>query len=82
MDEYIGVINYFTTTDVPSGYKKCNGALLQIAAYTTLCSLIGTTYGGSGGITFALPNITTNLTGSSQDIGRCICCYGTFPVRS
>ncbi len=81
MDEYIGVIKYFTTTYVPSGYMKCNGAFLQIVAYTTLYSVIGTTYGETGPSTFALPKVTTNLTGSSLDIGWCICTDGVYPTR-
>lgn len=46
----------------PGSWLPCDGRLLQIAAYTPLFSLIGTTYGGDGRTTFALPNLngTTN----------------------
>lgn len=82
MDEYIGVIKYFTTTYVPSGFLQCNGAILQTSEYTALFGLLGNRFGGNNPTTFGLPNITTKLTGSSQDVGWCICYSGTFPVRS
>ncbi|QJB42585.1 tail fiber protein [Chitinophaga oryzae] len=43
---------------IPSpGFAYCNGQLLQISEHSTLYSLIGTTYGGDGIETFALPNL-------------------------
>jgi microcystin-dependent protein len=41
----------------PSGWQLCNGQLLSISNYDTLFNLIGTTYGGDGQNTFALPNL-------------------------
>ncbi|MDX8391258.1 MAG: tail fiber protein [Mariprofundaceae bacterium] len=41
----------------PRGWALCNGQLLSIAEYTTLFSLLGTTYGGDGRTTFALPDL-------------------------
>ncbi len=71
-----------TGSYVPSGFLQCNGASLQTSEYTAPFSLLSNRFGGNNSTTFGLPNITTKLTGSSQDIGWCICCYGTFPVRS
>lgn len=54
----------------PIGYLKCDGSVLTIASYPDLYSLIGTTYGGNGVTTFALPNLTSSspLTGLSYYI--------------
>lgn len=42
---------------VPGGWLECNGQLVDISTYTSLFSLIGTTYGGNGFSTFALPDM-------------------------
>jgi len=41
----------------PAGWMTCDGQLLPISDYETLFNLIGTTYGGDGQSTFALPNL-------------------------
>ena len=41
----------------PTGWALCNGQILSIAQNTALFSLLGTTYGGNGQTTFALPNL-------------------------
>ena len=53
----IGEIKTVSFTAVPSGWAKCDGQLLNISEYGTLFNLIGTTYGGNGTTTFALPNV-------------------------
>lgn len=45
----------------PSGWMTCDGQLLPISEYETLFNLIGTTYGGDGQSTFALPNLAAQL---------------------
>ncbi|RYF75427.1 MAG: phage tail protein [Cytophagaceae bacterium] len=57
MDVYIGMIGLFGFNYAPRGWMLCNGQLLPIAQYSALFSLIGTTYGGNGTTTFALPNL-------------------------
>lgn len=57
MDEYIGMIKIFAGNFVPQGYLECNGALLAVSANQVLFSLLGTTYGGDGKTTFALPDL-------------------------
>ncbi|WP_245317966.1 tail fiber protein [Ensifer sp. 1H6] len=42
---------------VPTGWQACDGSLLSIAEYETLYTLIGTTYGGDGVSTFAVPDL-------------------------
>lgn len=53
----MGVIKTFAGNFAPRGYMLCNGALLSIAQYSALFTILGTTYGGDGQNTFALPNL-------------------------
>lgn len=57
MEPYIGQIQAFGFNFAPKGWALCNGQLLSIAQNTALFSLLGTTYGGDGINTFALPNL-------------------------
>ena len=54
---FVGEIAIFAGNFAPSGWAFCDGQLLAIAEYDTLFSLIGTTYGGDGESTFALPDL-------------------------
>jgi microcystin-dependent protein len=54
---YLGEIKMFAGNFAPQGYALCNGQLLNIASNTALFSILGTTYGGNGTTTFALPNL-------------------------
>lgn len=54
---YIGEIRMFAGNFAPNGWMLCQGQLLPISEYDTLFNLIGTTYGGDGQATFALPNL-------------------------
>jgi microcystin-dependent protein len=51
----------FAGNFAPSGWAFCNGQLLSIADNTTLFQLIGTTYGGDGQTTFALPDLRSRV---------------------
>lgn len=53
----VGEIRMFTGTNSPKGWIFCRGQTLQIAQYANLYKIIGTTYGGDGQTTFALPNL-------------------------
>ena len=53
----IGEIKTVGFATVPSGWAKCDGQLLNITEHETLFNLLGTTYGGDGSTTFALPNL-------------------------
>lgn len=57
MESFIGDIRLFAGTFAPRGWMLCNGAVLSISEYETLFALIGTTYGGDGQSTFALPDL-------------------------
>jgi microcystin-dependent protein len=58
---YIGEIRMFGGTYAPYGWSFCNGALLAISQNQPLYNLIGTTYGGDGVNTFALPDLQGRL---------------------
>lgn len=53
----MAIIKLFAGNFAPRGYKFCHGQIVPIAQYTALFSLIGTTYGGNGQTTFALPDL-------------------------
>lgn len=57
MDGFIGQILMFAGNFAPRNWAFCNGQLLPISSYTALFSIIGTTYGGDGITTFALPDL-------------------------
>ncbi|MEH6656254.1 phage tail protein [Leeuwenhoekiella marinoflava] len=57
MEPFIGQIQPFGFNFAPRGWAKCDGQLLAISSNTALFSLLGTTYGGDGVTTFALPDL-------------------------
>src|SRR4030081_196826 len=58
---YVGEIRMFGGNFAPAGWMFCEGQLLPISEYETLFQLIGTTYGGDGQSTFALPNLQSRV---------------------
>ncbi len=54
---YVGEIRMFAGNFQPAGWMFCDGSILPISEYETLFNLIGTTYGGDGQSTFALPDL-------------------------
>jgi microcystin-dependent protein len=56
-DPFVAEIRIFPFNFAPKGWAWCNGQLLPISQNTALFSLLGTTYGGDGKSTFALPNL-------------------------
>ncbi|MGB1207370.1 MAG: phage tail protein [Chitinophagales bacterium] len=61
MEPFIGQIQAFGFNFAPRGWAKCDGQLLPISQNTALFSLLGTTYGGDGRTTFALPDLRGRL---------------------
>lgn len=57
MDPFIGQIVMFAGNFAPRGWALCDGQLLPISQYSALFSILGTTYGGDGRSTFALPDL-------------------------
>ena len=56
-EPFIGQVNQVSFNVVPKGWAQCNGQLMSIAQNQALFSILGTTYGGDGITTFALPNL-------------------------
>jgi len=74
---YVGEIRIFAGNFAPSGWFLCQGQLLPISEYDVLFNLIGTTYGGDGVSTFALPDLQGRVPvhvgqgpGSSYQLGE------------
>ena len=59
-DQFVAEIRIFPFNFAPKGWAFCNGQLLPISQNTALFSLLGTTYGGDGKSTFALPDMQGN----------------------
>ncbi len=57
---FVAEIRIFGCNFAPTGWAQCNGQILPISQNTALFSLLGTTYGGNGQSTFALPNMQAN----------------------
>ncbi len=62
---FIGEIRLLPYNFAPRGWAFCNGQILSIAQNTALFSLLGTTYGGNGQTTFALPDLRGRVAISS-----------------
>ena len=70
MDQTIGEIRMFAGNFAPLGWMLCQGQLLSISEYELLYTIIGTTYGGDGISTFALPNLASRVpVGMGQGLG-------------
>lgn len=59
-DQFVAEIRIFPFNFAPTGWATCDGQLLPISQNTALFALLGTTYGGDGKSTFALPNMQGN----------------------
>jgi microcystin-dependent protein len=60
-DPFVAEIRIFPFSFAPKGWAFCDGQLLSISQNTALFSLVGTTYGGDGRVTFGLPNLQGNV---------------------
>ena len=60
MDPFVAEIRILPTNFAPHGWAFCNGQILPLSQNTALFSLLGTTYGGNGQSTFALPDLQGN----------------------
>src|SRR5437588_8597801 len=58
---YVGEIRMFGGNFAPAGWMFCQGQLIPISENDQLFNLIGTTYGGDGQSTFALPNLQSRV---------------------
>lgn len=77
-DQFVAEIRIFPFNFPPTGWAFCNGQLLPISQNTALFALLGTTYGGDGKSTFALPDLQGSVPmqpgqsqgGSLYDLGE------------
>ena len=60
-DPFVAEIRIFPFNFAPKGWAFCDGQLMHISQNTALFSLLGTTYGGDGKSTFALPDMQGNV---------------------
>lgn len=77
MEPIVGEVKYFAGNFAPRNWAFCQGQMMQIAPNDALFSILGTTYGGDGRTTFALPKI--------EDLNGCkaiIALEGVYPSRS
>lgn len=78
MEFILGSISLFGFAHAIDGWLPCDGRLLQIQQHVALFSLLGTQYGGDGQHTFALPQLSAPLPGTSYQIVT----NGIYPARS
>lgn len=78
----LGEIRMFSGDFAPRGWARCHGQLLPIADHAPLYSLIGTTYGGDGVETFALPDLREDAAPTaSLPLTFIIAVAGVYPSR-
>jgi len=81
-EPFLGEIRMFGGDFAPRGWARCHGQLLPIADHAPLYSLIGTTYGGDGVDTFALPDLREDIAPSpSLPVTFIIALAGIYPSR-
>jgi microcystin-dependent protein len=72
-EPFLSEIRIFGGTNAPKGWAQCNGQFMPINQNQALFSLLGTTYGGNGQTTFALPNLRGRVpihVGSGHTLGE------------
>ncbi len=81
MTAFLGETRVFAFSFAPEGWAPCQGQLLSIPEYEPLFQLIGTTYGGDGVDTFALPSAKGPVSGGEVSLQLCISVFGGFPQQ-
>jgi len=94
IEPFIGEICQYPYTFAPKGWAFCHGQTMSIQQYTALFSLLGTTYGGDGRVTFNLPdlrpkdangNVVQLQVGETYEgkvyMEYCIALQGIYPSR-
>ena len=93
MEEYMGTILQFAFNFAPEYWSVCHGQIIAINSNQALFALLGTTYGGNGVTTFALPDLRKKdasgnyyiqgeiMPDGTPYIESYICVQGIFPPR-
>ena len=79
MEPFLGQIELFAFNFAPQGWAACEGQLLPINQETALFSLLGTTFGGNGQTTFALPDLRGKA--PRDGLAYYIALQGIYPSR-
>jgi microcystin-dependent protein len=79
---FLGEVETFAFNFCPVGWSTLNGELLPISQNQALFALLGTTYGGDGQSTFALPTAKPVFTATGAVLLQCIATQGIFPSRN
>ena len=82
MDPFMGEIRLFAGNYAPVNWALCQGQILQINIDQALYSILGTTYGGDGITTYALPDLRSSLQSFPAGITPIICINGVYPTRN
>lgn len=80
MEPFLAQVMMFAGNFAPRGWAKCEGQLLPIDQNQSLFSLLGTTFGGDGRTTFALPDLREQST--AQGVLFLIALQGVYPSRN
>jgi microcystin-dependent protein len=75
---FVGETRIFPYSFAPAGWAVCDGSELQISDNDELFQLIGTTFGGDGKTSFALPK-AAGPESEGTPLNVCICLFGNFP---
>jgi len=79
LEPFIAQVQLFAFNFAPNGWSTCEGQLLPINQNTALFSLLGTTFGGDGQQTFALPDLRGKAPGDG--LAYYIALQGIYPSR-
>jgi microcystin-dependent protein len=82
INPFLGEVETFAFSFCPQGWSTLNGQLLPINQNQALFALLGTTYGGDGLTTFALPTAKPIFTATGAVLLQCIALQGVFPTRN
>lgn len=80
-DLYLGQVIVLGTSYCPNNTVEAAGQILQITQYAALYSLYGSTYGGDGRATFALPDLRPKAGATGPTLKSCIVISGYYPTR-
>jgi microcystin-dependent protein len=79
---FVGEIMIVSFNYCPGNWLPADGRLLNTTDYQTLYDVIGTTYGGDGATTFALPKLTLKNPNTTKPFLACITPLGVYPSRN
>jgi microcystin-dependent protein len=79
---YIGETIATGANFCPAGWAPMSGQLIPITENEPLFQLIGTTFGGDGVTTFALPTVKPAFSATGETLTQCISLFGVFPTQN